>query len=168
MNRTDIISLIKNDHRVVKELFNRIEKSSPRASKTRTNLYKELREALLKHSHAEEKALYPRLKEHAKTKDIAFESVEEHGVVSYLLKMIDATPADSDEWTALTAVLRETIEHHVDEEEGIMFSKMGKIFSKDDLEVMGQEFEKSKRSWIETLTEAVLGPVEPSLLGNVA
>lgn len=141
MNKTnDIFSLLKKDHRTVKTLFSQIDQTSERAAKKREKLYAQLREELTRHAHGEEVAIYPRLKANSETEDIGWESVEEHGVVKYLLARINEASADEPDWTALVTVLKESVEHHVKEEESEMFSKMKRAFSKEELDEISEEF----------------------------
>lgn len=142
--KRDIFSLIKADHRKVDGLFAKLEKTTERAANTRKKWYAELRRELTLHTEAEEKALYPSLKENEKTEEIGFESVEEHDIVKFLLGKLDDTPCDAKEWTAQITALQEAVEHHVEEEEDEMFPKMRKAFSKEELEEFAQGFEAIK------------------------
>lgn len=48
--------------------------------------------------------------------------------------------------------MKENIEHHIEEEEGEMFKKARQIFSKEELEEMGERMETRKKQ-----TEASAG-----------
>lgn len=150
----NIFVLLKKDHRTVEDLFKKIEKTSEKAPSKKLSLYSKLKEEITRHSHGEESAIYPLLKEDSKTEDIGWESVEEHSVVKYLLSRIDAASPETPDWKALVTVLKEVIEHHVEEEESEMFSKMRKAFSKQELDVIAANFIKSKKS------APVKGPVQ--------
>jgi hemerythrin superfamily protein len=138
------MSLIKADHREVEKLFAMLEKTTERAVQKRKTLFEELLTELELHTEGEEKALYPRLKEHVATEDIAFESVEEHAVAKFLIGKLSHTACDSKEWTAQITALKEAIEHHVEEEEEEMFAQMRKVFDKADLQEMGMRFDEVK------------------------
>jgi len=152
-----IFSLIKADHKEVAELFSRIEKTTERAAKTRQRLYAKLRDSITRHSDAEENAVYPRLKAKPVTQEIAFESVEEHDVVKFLLRKLDATPYDSQEWTAQICVLQEAIQKHVEEEEEVMFKLMKRAFPQEELQMMAADFEQAKMGFLERI-ESFLNP----------
>ncbi len=51
---------------------------------------------------------------------------------------------DEEEWTAKFTVLKENVEHHVEEEEGEMFTKARKVLSEEDAEALGTRMEKAK------------------------
>ncbi len=142
--KQDIFSLIKADHRKVESIFSKLDKTTEKAVQTRRQLYTELREELMLHTEAEERALYPFLKQNEKTEDLGFESIEEHALVKYLLQKLDNTSCDSKEWTAQITALKEIIEHHVEEEETEMFPKMKKAFSSEELTFFAQGFQQIK------------------------
>jgi hypothetical protein len=43
--------------------------------------------------------------------------------VKEMLKELGSSPKDTEQWTAKLTVLKENVEHHVEEEEGEMFKK---------------------------------------------
>jgi hemerythrin superfamily protein len=85
------------------------------------------------------------MEKHEELKDMVLESIEEHKQVKTLLKEIDNLKADSEKFEPKLAVLMENVEHHAEEEEeGKMFPKVRQIFSKEELEELGQELEAAK------------------------
>jgi len=89
--------------------------------------------------------LYPILKESEETREIAAEAVEEHRVVKQLLKELDVSQKGTEEWTARCTVLQENVKHHVEEEEGEMFSKARKVLSEQQLEDLGTRMAAEKK-----------------------
>jgi hemerythrin-like domain-containing protein len=51
---------------------------------------------------------------------------------------------DKEEWTAKFTVLKENIEHHVEEEEGEMFPKARKVLGEEEAEALGTRMEEAK------------------------
>ena len=47
--------------------------------------------------------------------------------------------ADDETFDAKIKVLKEQVEHHVEEEEGDLFPKVKRLFDKEQLEALGQE-----------------------------
>lgn len=143
----NVYQLLEKDHKEAKQLLEKLHKTSDRSVKTRQTLFIELKEALELHMHLEETLLYPILKEEKETTDIALEAFEEHNIVKVLLSQLDATNETDEEWKAKLTVLKENIEHHVEEEEGEMFKKARKLLSDDDAERIGSAMatEKVKR-----------------------
>lgn len=136
---------LMKDHRKIKTLMNQIEKALDKKSKAdKDGLFQELKEELVAHSKAEDKAFYERLVENEKTKDIVNEAKEEHAIVETLLKQISTLDSESDEWKAKFTVLKELVEHHVEDEEGEMFPKSEKVIDEEEGEEIKEEFLQKK------------------------
>lgn len=138
------IDLLKEDHEKVTELFEKLEPTTERAVKKREELFEKLRNELEIHAQIEEEIFYPALKESDETRDIVLESYEEHKIVKQLLEEMDTLGKESEEWTAKLTVLKENVEHHVEEEEGEMFKSARKVLSKEQLEDLGAQMEAQK------------------------
>jgi hypothetical protein len=52
---------------------------------------------------------------------------------------------DDERWAAKFSVMKENIEHHIEEEEDDMFKKARDVFSKDELEMLGDRMETRKK-----------------------
>ena len=133
----DAISLLKDDHDKVKKLLAEGEETTERAEKGRTELFATLKEEMLIHERIEEEIFYPALKEHPKAKDIVLEGYEEHHVVDEIMGELETTPVTDETWAAKFKVMKENIEHHIEEEEGEMFEQARQIFDADELESLG-------------------------------
>lgn len=140
----NVYDLLKEDHKKVAAIFEKLEPTTERALKTREELFNKLNSELEVHTAVEEKILYPVLKKAAETRDIAFEAFEEHHVIKELLEELSATPKDTEEWTAKLTVLKENVEHHVEEEEGEMFKKARKILTDKEADELGAQMEAAK------------------------
>jgi hemerythrin superfamily protein len=139
----DALELLKEDHQKVKELFEEAEAAEDQKEKTR--IFSEIQTELETHARIEETVFYPAMEKHEELKDMVLESIEEHKQVKTLLKEIDNLKADSEKFEPKLAVLMENVEHHAEEEEeGKMFPKVRQIFSKEELEELGQELEAAK------------------------
>ena len=140
----DAITLLKSDHEKVSGLFEKLEETTERAEKTREELFTKLKQELDLHAHVEEKIFYPAIKEAEETRDITMEGIQEHHVVKVLLRELDAMAVTSETWTAKLKVLKENVEHHVEEEEDDMFKKARTVLSKEQLEELGALMEQEK------------------------
>ncbi|MDQ1523879.1 MAG: hypothetical protein QOG00_3180 [Pyrinomonadaceae bacterium] len=127
----DAFELLKNDHAKVASLFDQLEPATD--ATTRQQLFAQLKQELDLHAHIEETILYPALKQAAETREITEEAYEEHQEVKDLLAELSAMPADSEEWDDLIVELRENVEHHVEEEEGEMFTHARTVLSEQQL-----------------------------------
>lgn len=142
MNAFDIL---KEDHKRVSSLFEKLEPTTERAVKTREELFAKLKMELDVHAQIEETILYPVLKEIEKTRDITLEGIEEHRLVKQLLAELENAPVDTEQWTAKLTVLKENVEHHVEEEEGEMFKSARSALSKEEVEQLTARIEAEKK-----------------------
>ncbi len=142
----DAITLLKDDHDTIKKMLADGEETTERAEKTRTELFDRLKEFLEIHERIEEEVLYPALKAHPKSREIALEGFEEHHVVDEILEELEATPVTDETWGAKFKVAKENLEHHIEEEETDMFKKARQIFSDEELEQMGKKMEEIRYS----------------------
>jgi len=140
----DAFELLKSDHEKVAGILNKIEGTTERALKTREELFTQLKTELDIHAAIEEKIFYPVLEKAEASRDITLEAFEEHRLVKQLLAELESGSKDDETWTAKFTVLKENIEHHVEEEEGEMFKQARKVLSKAEIEELGTRMEKAK------------------------
>ena len=140
----DAFNLLKTDHKTVAGIMDKIEDTTERAVKGREELFTQLKTELDIHAEVEEKILYPVLEKAEETHDISLEAYEEHRIVKQLLTELAAEPKDAEEWTAKFKVLKENVEHHVEEEEDEMFKKARKVLSQEEIDELGARLEEAK------------------------
>ena len=134
----DAMSLLKEDHQKVKKMLAELESTTERGVKTREELFTRLKQELVVHEAIEEEIFYPALKEHPKTKEIALEGYEEHHVVDTVMAEIEGVAYDDEKWGAKFTVMKENLEHHIEEEEGEMFKQAKQVFDEDELDQLGE------------------------------
>lgn len=140
-----IIELLKEDHKVVKDILNEIEETSPKAVKTKIGLFTTLKNELDLHEQIEETIFYPVLKEYSETKDLVLEAYEEHHVVDLILEELQELEPKEESWMPKLSVLKENLEHHIKEEEEELFPKAEKILDNETLIQMGEEMQRMKK-----------------------
>ena len=138
-------AVLKADHEKVAGILETLEDTTVRAVKGREELFARLKQELDVHANIEEEIFYPTLEETEETREITLEAYEEHRLVKQLLGELEAEPKDTEEWTAKFTVLKENIEHHVEEEEGEMFKKARKALSEQEIETLGERLQEAKR-----------------------
>jgi hemerythrin-like domain-containing protein len=157
----DPFELLKKDHRTVAELFERLEAAS---GKAKLGIFQQIKNELELHTHVEEVVFYPALEKANETRDLTLEAYEEHRVVKDLLGELESANAVTDEWEAKLTVLKENVEHHVDEEENELFDKANDVLSSDEAEALGDRMRAEKVK----LGGYVPPPEEPGLLRKIA
>ncbi len=139
------IELLEDDHQRVKKVLEQGEDTSERAVKTRTELFQKLKAEMEVHEAIEEEIFYPALKDHPKAKEVVLEGYEEHHVVDRIMGELEGTSVEDERWAAKFAVVKENIEHHIEEEEGEMFKAARSILSNEELEELGEKMTARKQ-----------------------
>jgi predicted DNA-binding protein len=142
----DAITMLEQDHVRVKELLAELETTTERGVKTRGELFATIKGELTVHEIIEEEIFYPELKAHPKAKDIVLEGYQEHHVVDLLMGELEALDVSDETWGAKATVMKENIEHHIEEEEGEMFKSARQVFDRAELLDLGERMERRKRS----------------------
>lgn len=141
----DPFELLKEDHEKVKKLLEQLDSTTERGVKTREELFAKVHQEMKVHEAIEEEILYPALKEHAKAKEIVLEGYEEHDVVDRLMGELAEMPVEDEAWGAKLSVMKENVEHHIEEEEDEMFSKAREVLDKDELNELGDKMAARKK-----------------------
>ncbi len=141
----DAFELLEQDHDKVKILLSEGDDTTERGTKTREELFARIKQELLVHETLEEELLYPTLKEHDETKEVSLEGYEEHHFANEVIAELEETPVDDEKWGAKFAVLKENIEHHIEEEEGEMFPKARKVLTSEQIESLGERLQQRKQ-----------------------
>jgi hemerythrin-like domain-containing protein len=139
-------TLLKADHKKVAGILEKIDSTTERGVKTREELFLQLKTELDVHARVEETIFYPELEKADETHDITLEAFEEHRLVKQLLAELETMDKGDEQWTARFSVLKENVEHHVEEEEGEMFPKARKVLSNEQAEILGTQMEEAKKA----------------------
>jgi hemerythrin-like domain-containing protein len=138
------LTLLEDDHRKMRRLLDELETTTERGVKTREELYSTIKGELTVHEIIEEEIFYPALKEHPKAKDIVLEGYEEHHVVDVVMAELEGLPVDDESWGAKAKVMKENVEHHMEEEEGEMFKQARSVFDREELDELGERMATRK------------------------
>jgi hypothetical protein len=150
----DALSLLKDDHDKVQKMLQELESTTERGVKTREELFTKVKQELQVHEGIEEEIFYPALKDHPKTKEIALEAYEEHHVVDMVMAEIEGIAFDDETWGAKFTVMKENLEHHIEEEEGEMFKQAKQVFDQDELDQLGETMMARKQELMQQSSAA--------------
>ncbi len=151
------IELLKQDHVRIKDLLGRLTESTERAVKLRTELLEKIEQELTAHTRIEEEVLYPALRKEGDKEEakMAYEAKEEHRAVdSLVLPDLKKTEVGSLEFSGRAKVLKELLEHHIEEEESDMFPTCEQLFDKARLDEMGQQMADIRKGMKKELKKA--------------
>lgn len=148
----DALALLISQHEEVNALFEEIEGTDDDEDKLA--LFGELADAFAAHATIEEKIFYPAvyrvggrrsssgLADASATEELLAEAVEEHlAAKRTLADLLKMSPRD-EQFAAKLTLLKEQIEHHVEEEEGKLFPKVKKELETEELEALGAQMEE--------------------------
>lgn len=137
MHPTDII---KQDHRRVEDLFRLYEDLDDLAHDERRLLADQILEELEFHAEMEESLVYPRFFEAFAGEDdkMVDEAFAEHEVAKRLIDDLKSLSPEEPEFGAKMKVLKEAIEHHVEEEEEELLPKAEEKVSGEAMAEIGE------------------------------
>jgi hemerythrin superfamily protein len=144
----DVVDLLSADHREFDRIFTELEglhgRSDPDSLRRKRELVDEVTIGLVKHSVAEETQVYPRVEKQV-DKEEAEHAKEEHAEAEETMKRLERMDPEDPEFDAAVAELIREIRHHVQEEEGRMFTELRASFSRDELVDMAEKVEAVKK-----------------------
>lgn len=150
---TDILSLIEVDHQEVKELFKQLETSKD--AKKIQKVFEQIYQEMALHAHAEETAFYPAMREFKETAKFLEDAEEEHNSVKILLEQMKSLKPKEAEFETKFTHLKESMLHHIEEEENEIFSAVRDCMEEEQLQKLGEEFQEAKESWIANVEAAL-------------
>src|SRR6185312_14776815 len=131
--------LLKKQHEEVKDLFEQFEAAEKDSEKQ--ELFDRIADDFAAHGEIEEKIFYPAVYV-GQLKDKLQEAVEEHLVAKRVAAdLLQMEPSD-EQFDAKMKVLKELIEHHVEEEEGELFPLVRQSFAREELDALGEQMEQ--------------------------
>lgn len=138
----NILTLIESEHREAEKLFDEIENSEDAKKKQKS--FEKLYQELNLHAQVEEFVFYPAMREYKETAKYIEEAEQEHNSVKILLEQMKALkPKDAEFETKLTH-LKESVTHHVEEEEGEIFDAVRQCMDEKQLQELAQSFKETK------------------------
>jgi hemerythrin superfamily protein len=143
---TDILDTLKKEHDEVKDLLENLSDAETPAQ--RRTLVQKIKASLVPHTKAEEKVVYDAVIA-LRDKDAQMDGHEgylEHEWASKTLQRLEAIAnAASPEHKAAGKVLKELVEHHIDEEERSVWRDVKEHFTDDERKKMNVSFTAAKR-----------------------
>ena len=142
----DILDVLKTEHNEVKKLLGELVET-PSAS-ARKALLKKIKLALVPHVRAEEKIVYDAIiaqKDKGEKTD-GEEGYLEHDLADKMLATLSKiSNAASPEFSAAAKVLKELVEHHIEEEESNVWKDVRNHFNAGERIEMNRKFEMAKK-----------------------
>ena len=141
----DAISILTEDHKIVKKMFAEFEKLMKSEDKEAEKgaLVEKICAELTVHTEVEEEIFYPAVRAAINDDDLMDEADVEHAGARELIAQLEEMEPGDDHYDAKVTVLGENVDHHVKEEQDEMFPKAKK--AKLDLDALGAQMLKRKQ-----------------------
>jgi hemerythrin superfamily protein len=136
------LEVLEQDHQKVKGLFQEVRKANDQNK--RKELFDKIDTELEIHTHIEETVFYPAIEKREELSEMVAEALEEHQEAKAMLEELEELGSESHDFGSKLQELMESVEHHVEEEEGEMFPKIRELFDEGQLEQLGKELESAK------------------------
>ena len=140
---TNAVSMLREDHERIKNLFREFEWAQSPSDKQR--LLGQILDDLTVHALVEENVFYPAVREDsAEAEQLLDMALEEHHVAKVLMEELRRMKPTDERYEAKVQVLTEIIKHHIKEEEAGVFSRarVGDL----DLEEIGRRLLEARQS----------------------
>lgn len=137
----DAVSLLMQDHREVERLFKAYE-AAKEDERRKQEIFVEINMALKAHTTIEEEIFYPAARDVIDDDDTLNEAEVEHASAKDLMRQLEGMAPSDPYYDAKVTVLKEMIQHHVEEEETELFVECRK--SDMDLKALRDELAARK------------------------
>ena len=145
----DILKTLKTEHDDLRSLFEELNATTDRASKTRTELLAKIDKGLLPHAKWEEQVFYPAFAERADRDGLKAnaEAIAEHHAVEHsVMPEVHEAEVETPQFAGRAKVFGEFIDHHAKEEEKTMFKMARELFSAEERAAFDEQYEAWKQS----------------------
>lgn len=146
LGEPDILDTLQAEHDEVQELLEKLTESG--TAREQVALVAKIKKALVPHTKAEEQVVYDPVAALSgeKPKVDGAEGYTEHALASATLKQLEATPPNTPQFKASAKVLKELIDHHVEEEERNIWALVKENFSDEQRLKMKRDFLAVKKT----------------------
>ncbi|MDC0745757.1 hemerythrin domain-containing protein [Polyangium mundeleinium] len=138
----DALDLLEQQHRDVCALLSRLVEASPVGAGSEEAFYAALR-AVEAHVRVEEAYVYIACASRLGDDTRVREAREEHTRILDAARIALAMSRSAPQFAAVIAALRERFEKHADVEEDVVFPKLKRSLTDEELDVLGEEIERS-------------------------
>ncbi len=141
----DPIELITSDHRRVEALFTEYEALDEEEYERKQELADSIMDELEAHTEMEETIAYPVFTEALSgDENLVEEAYAEHGVAKTIIDELHGLDPEDSQFDAKMLLLKETIAHHVEEEERDLLPRAKENVGEDEMARIGAEMQAFK------------------------
>jgi hemerythrin-like domain-containing protein len=123
--RTELLKMLKEDHKKAKKAFHDFERLDKQAQMDRCQaLVMQTCADLALHTTLEEELFYPAIRGALREEQLIDEAEVEHASAKTLIADLQQLPPEDRAWAATFKVLGEYVQHHIQEEESEIFPQL--------------------------------------------
>ena len=148
----DIYDYLKQDHEHVKKLFKQFENSKVLERKKQIAYL--IAQELIVHAHSEQEIFYKALKKFELTKDDASHGQQEHKEIEDQIRLVLQSTEFNSAWIKQVDKLKDIVEHHINDEEGPMFTQAKEVLSQQDAGDLKEKMHYLKQYLLRSLEKA--------------
>ncbi|MDY0129317.1 MAG: hemerythrin domain-containing protein [Methanosarcina vacuolata] len=137
-----IYDILKEEHEQMSDLLRQALQDGSKVSFFKVKLKAD------PHMMGEERIFYPVLEEINELRELMSQAHKEHDEAKTLIFEIEGMDEINENWTSKINELKQSIEHHIEEEESEVFEKARNILSQEKAEEMAQQYIEFKRSYM--------------------
>ncbi|HET6654861.1 MAG TPA: hemerythrin domain-containing protein, partial [Gammaproteobacteria bacterium] len=101
---------------------------------------------LITHHEAESKCFYKRLEKFDQLRSHIAEHQQEHEEANEELKQWMKIDPGEPEWETMLQKIKKAIDHHIEDEENVLFPKVKELLSEDEAKQIADEFQQEQDS----------------------
>lgn len=131
-----LYEMLEHDHEEVKQMFAESLKNND------TSKFSQIKKELMIHMEGEEKYYYPKAKK--VDKELVEHGIEEHEEAKELIRELDRLGKNDGKFMPIMKELKESVEHHVNEEENKLFPETEKELDDDENTKIAEKIEEEK------------------------
>jgi hemerythrin superfamily protein len=151
--KAGILNTLEREHAEVSALMQKVLSSNDPIS-TAEEHYPAIRKKLLVHARAEQDVLYTACEKRAETASMISTSIGEHAQLERLIGQLDHLPVDSQAFLEEFRRLEQSVRHHVEQEENLLFDRCQEAFEGNELRDLDREYDDAKTLVEGRLTDA--------------
>lgn len=167
----DIYQALKNDHDEIKSLLDELV-TIREDDDYRFILIEQIRDLLIPHARAEESVFYNSLRAVNADKKVVYHGFQEHLEAETLLRSLQVMDKLNFNWKATAEKLRNSLLHHIEDEETEIFAEARAAFTKDEAESMCDAFEQLKpkvmeEGFMKNTADMIINMMPPRLADRI-
>jgi hemerythrin-like domain-containing protein len=137
-----IYDILKAEHDQMSNLFRQALQDGSKVSFFKVKLKTD------PHMMGEERLFYPVLEEIEELHELIIQAYKEHNEAKTLIFQMEGMDERDEKWIPTLSELKQSIDHHIEEEEGKVFEKARNVLSPEKAEEMARQYIEFKRSYM--------------------